>query len=96
MRILYLHQYFNLPTDNGGTRSYEMARSLVTAGHEVHMITSDPLSPEQIAEAIQYLKEHPEEAKQMGENGRKAVVERYNWEPESKQLLELYEEVLIQ
>lgn len=41
MRILYLHQYFNLPTDSGGTRSYEMARRLVAANHEVFMITSD-------------------------------------------------------
>lgn len=41
MRIVYLHQYFNLPTDSGGTRSYEMGRRLVAAGHEVAMITSD-------------------------------------------------------
>ena len=40
MRILYLHQYFNTPAMSGGTRSYEMARRLVAAGHEVHMITS--------------------------------------------------------
>ncbi len=41
MRIVYLHQYFNLPTDSGGTRSYEMARRLVTAGHEVDIVTTD-------------------------------------------------------
>ena len=41
MQILYLHQYFNTPQMSGGTRSYEMARRLVSAGHEVHMITSD-------------------------------------------------------
>jgi glycosyltransferase involved in cell wall biosynthesis len=40
MRILYLHQYFNTPQDSGGTRSYEMARRLVAAGHDVDMITS--------------------------------------------------------
>jgi glycosyltransferase involved in cell wall biosynthesis len=40
MRILYLHQYFNTPQDSGGTRSYEMARRLVAAGHQVEMITS--------------------------------------------------------
>lgn len=39
-KILYLHQYFNTPEMSGGTRSYEMARRFVTAGHEVHMITS--------------------------------------------------------
>ncbi|CAK0778749.1 colanic acid biosynthesis glycosyl transferase WcaI [Gammaproteobacteria bacterium] len=41
MRILYLHQYFNLPSMSGGTRSFEMARRFVEWGHEVHMITSD-------------------------------------------------------
>ena len=41
MRIAYLHQYFVTPDMAGGSRSYEMARRLVEAGHEVHMITSD-------------------------------------------------------
>lgn len=40
MKIFYLHQYFNTPDMSGGTRSYEMARRFVAAGHEVHMITS--------------------------------------------------------
>lgn len=41
MKILYLHQYFNTPEMQGGTRSFEMARRLVGLGHEVHMVTSD-------------------------------------------------------
>lgn len=40
MKILYLHQYFNTPDMPSGTRSYEMAKRLVAAGHEVEMITS--------------------------------------------------------
>lgn len=40
MKVLYLHQYFNTPAMSGGTRSYEMARRLVAAGHQVEMITS--------------------------------------------------------
>lgn len=40
LKIIYLHQYFNTPAMSGGTRSYEMAKRLVSAGHEVHMITS--------------------------------------------------------
>ena len=40
MRIVYLHQYFNTPSMSGGTRSYELARRLVAAGHDVHMVTS--------------------------------------------------------
>ncbi len=40
MRILYLHQYFTLPSGAGGTRSYEMSRRLAAAGHRVTVITS--------------------------------------------------------
>ena len=40
MKIIYLHQYFNTPHMSGGTRSYEMAKRLVAAGHEVHIVTS--------------------------------------------------------
>ncbi len=40
MKVIYLHQYFKTPGMSGGTRSYEMARRLVAAGHEVHMVTS--------------------------------------------------------
>lgn len=48
MRIVYLHQYFNTPDMAGGTRSYEMARRLVAAGHEVQMVTTwrDPTDKE--------------------------------------------------
>ena len=44
MRIIYLHQYFSTPAMPGGTRSFEMARRLVAADHEVYMITSDRVS----------------------------------------------------
>lgn len=40
MRIVYLHQYFNTPDRPGGTRSYEIGRRLVAAGHTVEMVTS--------------------------------------------------------
>ena len=40
MKIIYLHQYFNTPAMPGGTRSFEMARRLVAAGHEVNLVTS--------------------------------------------------------
>ncbi len=53
-------------------------------------ICVDPKKPEEIAKAIGYLITHPDEAKKMGENGRKAVLEKYNWEKESEKLLEVY------
>ena len=53
-------------------------------------ICVDPLNPEEIAGAIEYLITHPEEARQMGENGRCAVEQKYNWGHEKEKLLALY------
>ena len=53
-------------------------------------ICIDPSNPEKIAKAIEYLIKHPDEAKKMGGNGKKAVLEKYNWENESKKLLKVY------
>ncbi len=53
-----------------------------------------PEDPGTIASAVQYLLDHPEEARQMGENGRKAVKEEFNWGVEEKKLLTLYEDIL--
>ena len=38
MRVLYFHQYFSTPSGSTGTRSYEMAQSLITRGHEVTVV----------------------------------------------------------
>jgi len=38
VHILYLHQYFALPAGSTGTRSYELARRWVAAGHSVTVI----------------------------------------------------------
>lgn len=56
----------------------------------------DPLNPQELAAAVQWLADHPTEAKEMGENGRRAVQEYYNWEREEKKLLELYQELAAQ
>lgn len=54
----------------------------------------DPADSDGIAEAVQYLLDHPVEARRMGENGRKAVEKEFNWSVEEKKLLALYEEIL--
>ncbi|MBD1383001.1 glycosyltransferase family 4 protein [Metabacillus arenae] len=51
----------------------------------------DPLDTDAAADAIQWFLDNPEEAKQMGENGRRAIEEKYNWETESEHLIELYD-----
>lgn len=38
MHVLYFHQYFTTPKDAGGTRSYEMAKKLISRGHSVTMV----------------------------------------------------------
>jgi glycosyltransferase involved in cell wall biosynthesis len=50
----------------------------------------DPLKPNEIANAIDYLVTHPDEARRLGQNGRRAVVERYNWTVEEGKLLAFY------
>ena len=37
---------------------------------------------------------HPDDARQMGENGRRAVLERYNWSVEEAKLLAFYKDIL--
>ncbi len=39
----------------------------------------EPGNVEQIKNAIQYLLDHPKTAFEMGQNGRRAVIERFNW-----------------
>ena len=53
----------------------------------------DPTDPAAIAEAIVSLMEHPEEARRMGENGRRAVLERYNWGEMEKRLFGVYQAI---
>lgn len=38
MRILYIHQHFSTPKGNAGTRSYEFAKKLISAGHKVTIL----------------------------------------------------------
>jgi hypothetical protein len=53
-----------------------------------------PMDPEAIAEAMQWILEHPAESEAMGRRGRQAVKERYNWEQEAKKLIRLYRRLL--
>ncbi len=53
-------------------------------------ICVDPADPMAIAAAIDYFVLHPDLARRMGENGRRAVLETYNWQPESRKLVDFY------
>lgn len=54
----------------------------------------DPQNPEEISKAIDYLIDHPEIAKQMGENGFKAIQTEFNWANEEAKLLKFYESMI--
>ncbi|WP_339226795.1 glycosyltransferase family 4 protein [Oceanobacillus sp. FSL K6-2867] len=53
-------------------------------------ICVDPFNVDEIATAIQWVLDNPDEAEKMGENGRNAVERKYNWETESKKLIKVY------
>jgi glycosyltransferase involved in cell wall biosynthesis len=54
----------------------------------------DPMNPTAIASAIDHLVSHRDEAEKMGENGRQAVLSRYNWGREEAKLIEFYDQLL--
>ena len=53
----------------------------------------DPLDPQAITNAIEYLLTHPSEAEAMGQRGREAVEKWYNWEPEAEKLMRFYDDL---
>jgi len=54
----------------------------------------NPLDSREIAIAIEFLGSNDNEAKDMGRNGKKAVIARYNWGIEEQKLLKIYEELI--
>ncbi len=53
-----------------------------------------PYDPRAVAEKLLFLIANPDEAQRMGERGREAVEQYYNWDSEAKKLLSLYRTVL--
>lgn len=54
----------------------------------------EPQNPEALAEAIQWLLSHSEEAEAMGRRGRDAVQNCFNWQREGEELVALYYRIL--
>lgn len=73
------------------TSNFPLWRSIV----EVNQcgICVEPTDVDAIARAIRKLIDEPELAKQMGENGKKAVLTKYNWHSEEQKLINLYSEL---
>ncbi len=56
-------------------------------------IAVDPNDVQAIEEALRYLISNPDIAKAMGDNGRRAVIEEFNWQTQEEILYELYDEL---
>jgi glycosyltransferase involved in cell wall biosynthesis len=65
----------------------------IIAGNNCGLLV-DPFNPQAIADAIDYLIQNPNEAERLGKNGRKAVLEKYNWPLEETKLLGFYSAIL--
>lgn len=99
--ILNVGQYASL--DNFPTKVYEyMAAGLPVIVSDYPFmrrsvqqddfgIAVDPVDVQAVAQAIGAILSDPQRAQQMGENGRQAVLQKYNWDIELKKLLELYD-----
>lgn len=53
----------------------------------------DPRDEGAVANAIRFIAEHPEEAQAMGERGRAAALEQYQWATEGTKLTQLYSQI---
>ena len=52
-------------------------------------ICVDPRNPKEIKEAIEYLLTHKREAYEMGQNGRRAVLEEFSWDSQWKNYIKV-------
>ncbi|MGN0380146.1 MAG: glycosyltransferase family 4 protein [Butyrivibrio sp.] len=57
-------------------------------------ICVSPNRAEEVEDAVKYIVAHPNEAEQMGVNGRKAVLDKYNWKTQECKLMELYKALM--
>ena len=55
----------------------------------------DPTDPRKIAEAIDYMIDHPEERRRFGENGKQKVRSEFNAENKMKDLIQIYDHLLF-
>jgi glycosyltransferase involved in cell wall biosynthesis len=57
-------------------------------------VTVDPMDPVAVTKVVESLCRDPQEARRLGENGRRAILERYNWEHEFAKLDDLYRRIV--
>lgn len=94
------NKYDNLPTKAYEYMSLGLPVILTRAPYNEYVnqkyhfgICVNPEDSDELASAISYLFCHPQEARQMGLNGRRAVKHEFNWGTQEKKLLELYDKI---
>ena len=55
----------------------------------------NPNDVESIRNAIDYLVNHKEEAYEMGQNGRRAIIEEFNWEKQAASYINIINQILL-
>jgi len=58
-------------------------------------ICVDPLDPEKIAAAVNYLAANPQKALEMGARGRQAFLHEFNWRREGEKLVSIYARLML-
>jgi glycosyltransferase involved in cell wall biosynthesis len=74
------------------TSDFELYRAVVLPQNAGFCV--NPTDEAQLADRMSYLINNPQEAIKMGTNGRKSVVDHYNWPQEAQKLLAFYEGVV--
>jgi glycosyltransferase involved in cell wall biosynthesis len=85
---LFQYLYFKKPVISSDCNSIEK----IIFNEKCGLIFHD-ISPEELAERIIFLYENPIVRNEMGENGYRAVTEKYNWNMTVAPLLSLYSEL---
>lgn len=57
-------------------------------------ICVNPENPEEISSAIEVILQNEDKALEMGENGRKLIIEKYNWSIEEDKLISFYKNLI--
>ena len=65
------------------TSKFKLYSEIVDKNNVEYVLTTNP---DEIAKAIEYIMTHPKKAKEMGQNGRKLVEDKYNWSIEERKL----------
>jgi glycosyltransferase involved in cell wall biosynthesis len=67
-------------------------REIITDKKNGRLVRPD--RPAELSRAIRFLLDYPDYAKEIGENGYKTVVEKYNWQQKISELTELYSNLI--